>query len=288
MKSLVLAGVALVVLTGTSFAQPHAHLDTGHLDPRLRDRGVGVPVSLFGTYIQKGQFFIYPFFEYYYDTNAEYSPSELVPNGDPLDYEGKYTATEELLFLGYGVTDNLALEFEAAIIQTRLEKSPSDPTPDSQLPDVREEDGLGDVEGQIRYRFLRETESRPEFFTYFETVFPTADDFSLIGTSDYEFKLGVGFLRGWSFGTMTARISGAYVMDEDAFELGECSLEYLRRLSAQWRVYGGFEGTQDEVEFLTEAQWHFSRRAFVKLNTSFGVTSKATDWAPEVGLLITL
>jgi hypothetical protein len=36
---------------------------------------------------------------------------------------------------------------------------------------------------------------------------------------------------------------------------------------------------------LTAPQWHFSPRAYAKLNTAFGVTSKATDFAPEVGVL---
>ena len=289
MKSLLLGGVASALLTAASFAEePHAHLDTGHLDARLRDRGVGVPLSAFGTYIQKGQVFIYPFFEYYYDKDFKYSPSDLVTGGVEQEFFSKYTATEELLMLAIGVTDNLALEFEAAVIQTRLEKSSADPTPDSQLPDVREEDGLGDVEGQIRYRWARETESRPEIFSYFETVFPTQDEGSLIGTTDFEFKLGAGLLRGFSWGTMTGRASVAYDMADETFDVGEASVEYLRRLSSQWRVYGAVEGTVDDLGLITEAQWHFSRRAFLKLNSSVGLTSEATDWAPEVGVLISL
>jgi hypothetical protein len=30
----------------------------------LRDRGEGLPTSMFGTYIRKGEFLLYPFFEY--------------------------------------------------------------------------------------------------------------------------------------------------------------------------------------------------------------------------------
>ena len=43
----------------------------------------------------------------------------------------------------------------------------------------------------------------------------------------------------------------------------------------------GVEGTQDEVEFISEAQWHISDRVFLKLNNAVGLTSKAADWAPE-------
>jgi len=43
----------------------------------LKDRGTGIPTSMFGTYINKKEVIIYPFYEYYYDDNAEYSPEEL-------------------------------------------------------------------------------------------------------------------------------------------------------------------------------------------------------------------
>jgi len=42
---------------------------------------------------------------------------------------------------------------------------------------------------------------------------------------------------------------------------------------------------QDEIELITEAQWHVSDRVFLKLNNAFGITPKATDWAPEIGIM---
>jgi hypothetical protein len=77
-----------------------------------------------------------------------------------------------------------------------------------------------------------------------------------------------------------------YSVENSQWDTGEYGLEYLKRLSPQWRVYGGFEGTQDELSVILEAQRHFKQdRVILKLNSGFGVTSKATDWAPEVGLL---
>jgi len=81
-------------------------------------------------------------------------------------------------------------------MQASLEKSDEDT---SNMPDKIEESGLGDVEGQVRYRWFGEKEYRPEVFSYFETVFPTQDEGSLIGTSDWEFKLGVGMIKGFSW-----------------------------------------------------------------------------------------
>ena len=58
--------------------------------------------------------------------------------------------------------------------------------------------------------------------------------------------------------------------------------------SPSWRVYAGGEGTQDEVSLITEAQWHLRPNMFVRFNTGVGLTSKATDWTPELGILLTL
>lgn len=260
------------------------HLETDQLPAHLRDRGKGIPLSMFGTYIQKGQLIVYPFFEYYRDHDAEYSPVELGLTED-IDYRGRYRASEELIFLGYGVSDRAAIELEAAVIQARLETSPNDP---SDLPAVIEESGLGDVEGQFRWRWLVESGRRPEVFSYFETVIPTQEEGSLIGTSDWEFKLGHGVIRGFGWGTVTGRLAVEYDKAESTFELGEIAIEYLKRLSPRWRIYLGVEGTQDEIEFIPEVQHHLSKRLFLKGNSAIGVTSKAADWAPEVGIVFSL
>jgi len=250
---------------------------------RLHDRGPGQPTSMFGTYIRAGEFLLYPFFEYYLDHDAEYTPDEL-GYGLDQDFRGQARASEYLVFLACGITDWLAVEFEMALYTSaRLETAPEDPTA---TPDVIQESGTGDVEGQLRVRLAHETDSRPEFFSYFELVSPQQTDKVLIGTPDWEYKLGFGAVRGYSFGTLSARVAVEYSMEESAAELGEYGLEYLRRLSPSWRVYLGIEGSQDEVELIPEAQWHIKTdKVIVKLNSAFGMTSKAADWAPEVGIL---
>ena len=285
MKATILGILGAALLVGTSAAQEkRAPLDTEGLPAYLRDRGQGTSLSQFASYVQKRELIIYPFYEYYHDSDYEYSPNEL---GQALDqdFRGSYKANEVLLFLAYGVTERLAIELEAAYIDAELEKSNEDPT---SLPAKISESGVGDVEGQIRYRWALETPSRPEIFSYFETVGPTQDEGSLIGTTDWEFKLGFGVMRGYSWGTVTGRGAVEYDLAEDAAALGELAVEYVRRLSAKWRVYGGFEGTQDEVSVITEAQWHFVPRGCLKMNSGFGLTSKATDWAPEVGVMLSL
>ncbi|MCI0330003.1 MAG: hypothetical protein L0196_03495 [candidate division Zixibacteria bacterium] len=257
-------------------------LNAQELPSYLRDRGTGVPSSMFGTYLQKGELRVYPYFEWYADSDLEYKPSEL-GYWLEVDYRGRYRASEWLLFLGYGLTSDLVLEFEAAAISAELEKSSNDT---SAMPQDVEESGLGDVEAQLRWRFLRENQSRPEVFTYFETVFPLQKTRRLIGTSDWEFKLGFGAVRGFGWGTMTLRLAVDYTRAERKFEAGSYALEYLKRLSPAWRAVALIEGNQfDEVELITEMQWYINPRTYLKFNNGWGLTTNATDFAPEVGLM---
>ncbi|MGD9489625.1 MAG: hypothetical protein AB7W47_16515 [Calditrichaceae bacterium] len=247
----------------------------------LQDRGTGVPTSMFGTYIRGGELLIYPFFEYYYDKDAEYAPSDFGYDLD-RDFRGKYTATEGLIFLGYGITDRLIIEVEAAVISATQNRAGDD---NSGMPEKIEESGLGDVQTQFDYYWLKESNSRPGAFSYFEIVYPFNKDKELIGTADWEFKGGTGIIRGFGWGTISIRGALEYNKSEDKFEIGEIAVDYLKRLSNIWRVYAGIEGTQDEVELITEAQLHLSRRVFIKFNNAFGISSKATGWAPEIGVM---
>jgi hypothetical protein len=176
----------------------------------LNDRGNGQPVSMFGTYINKGELLIYPFFEYYLDNNMEYKPAEM-GYGSNEDFNGKFRASEGLIFVSYGITDWLAIEIEAAVIKAALDKADSDT---SAMPDRIEEFGTGDVEGQLRFRWLKESSRRPEIFSYFEAVTPEQKDKVLIGTPDWEFKFGSGVIKGHSWGTMTLRLAVEYSKEE--------------------------------------------------------------------------
>lgn len=253
-------------------------------EPRwLRDRGPGVPTSQFGTYVRRGELLVYPFAEFYLDRNYEYKPGEL-GYGHDTDYRGRYSAKEALLFVGFGITDNLAVEVEGALIRAELRKGLDDP---SAMPLEVEEAGLGDVEAQIRWRFRPEAGRRPELFTYFETVFPFQRSRRLIGTRDWEWKLGFGMIRGFSWGTMTVRSGLEYSRAEGKVEVGEYAIEYLRRLSSRFRAFAMIEGNQlDEVALITELQWRVARRAWLKLNNGWGLTTNATDFAPEIGVML--
>jgi len=279
------AQTPLPATQGPAAQRTVAQSDAAQTAPYLKDRGTGIATSIPGTYVRRGELVIYPFYEYYRDHNFEYKPEEFGYAGS-TDFRGRYRAHEALFFMAYGISDRLAFEMEAATIKASFEKSPAD---QSAMPNRIEESGLGDVEAQLRWRWRKEDERRPEVFSYAEVVFPHHKKKTLIGTPGVELKLGTGVIRGFSWGTMTFRAAASYSGGSTSkFDLGECAVEYLKRLSPKWRLYVGLEGTPDELSVIPELQWHFSRKAYLKFNSGVGVTSKATDWAPEVGLVFTL
>ncbi len=276
--------VLTLVLT-MSGAAPAAAQESTQSPPYLQDRGTGVATSMFGTYVRRGELVVYPFFEAYVDDNLEYKPEEYGYRGD-LDFRGRYRAKEALLWAAYGFTDRLVVEFETAVIRATFDKAPDDP---SGLPSRVVQSGLGDVEGQLRYRWREENAQRPELFSYFEAVVPHHGRKFLIGTGGWELKFGTGVIRGFRWGTITARAALEVATNSSSpFDLGEYAVEYLKRVSPHFRVYLGVEGTQDEVGLITEAQWHVSPHAFVRVNNGLGLTSKSTDWAPEIGIVFTI
>jgi hypothetical protein len=274
--------VTLVVLTACMLGlwQPPAAFSQETKPFYLKDRGPGVPTSMFGTYVQKGELIVYPFFEYYLDNNMEYSPNEFGFTLDQ-DFRGKYRESEWLMFLAYGLSDRLALEVEAAMTRASLVRSPDDL---SGMPDKLAESGLGDVQTEIRWMWSKETDRRPGFFSYGEVVFPFQRTKYLIGTSELETKAGIGLIRGFQWGTITIR--AAVEQAGGVVDLGEYAVEYYKRLSKSLCVYAGIEGTQDELEFISEFQFWLSDTVRFKINNAFGLTSKATGWAPEIGLMI--
>jgi len=269
------------VVTVLCIVYSSVSLSQSDLPYYLQDRGTGIPTSMFGTYISEGQTIVYPFFEYYSNKDAEYKPAEL-GYGDKTDYRAKYEAKEALIYVSHAFSDMVAAEFEVSAITATQHKA-SDDT--SAMPDKLEESGLGDVEGQIRWRYNKEDENTPEYFSYFETVLPLQKNKKIIGTQDWEFSLGVGALKGFTWGTLMVRASMEYIKEDKKTELGEMAIEYLKRVSPLFRYNLTIEGSQDEWDFIVDLQYHFRENAFVRVNSGFGLTDKSNDFTPEIGVV---
>lgn len=268
--------IASSALAGTAFADD--------LPYYLEDRGTGVSTSLFGTYVRNGELLVYPFYEYTSNKDQEYAPEDLGFVGTQ-DYRGKNTEHEALIFVSYGISENVGVEVESAIWTTATQhKSPDDP---SAAPSEFTESGFGDTQAELRWRWWNETDKRPELWSYFETVFPFQKNRKIIGTQDWELIQGVGLTRGFHFGTLTARASVEYQSDEGKVAFGEYALEYLKRLSPRWRTVLAVEGEEDEVTGIVEIQRQVAQNALLKVNNGFGLTSKAPELAPEVGIAFT-
>jgi hypothetical protein len=250
----------------------------------LGDRGGGVATSIFGTYVRKGELLVYPFYEYVRSSEDEYHGAELGFVGE-IDYLGESREHEAVLFLAYGLTENLAVELEGELFVSKtLERAPDDTT--TGMPERLEESGLGEIEAQVRWRFSEETETRPELFSNFEVKFPTTSDNVLIGARDWAVAVGFGADKGFRWGTLTSRLSVGYEGEEEEFALGEYAIEYLKRLSQSWVAYSAIEGEDDELSLLLGAQWQLGPHLYWKMSTGVGLTPKADDFAPEVGLLL--
>jgi hypothetical protein len=65
--------------------------DIGALPDYLHDRGAGVTTTQFATYVRKGEWLVYTYYEYDGDKDKEYKPLELGFNQDQ-DYFSKEIA----------------------------------------------------------------------------------------------------------------------------------------------------------------------------------------------------
>ena len=286
MKALVLRLRPLWALVLTMLVVPPGADAQDTLPRYLKDRGTGVASSVFGTYIEPRQVVLYPFFEYSYDHDREYSPAEL-GYGLAHDYLGKFHGYNAQLLLAYGVNDWLALELEAAWLHAELEKSPQDT---SATPAKITESAVGDLEGNVRIRLKTEGEKRPEIFSWLELTARTNPDKKLIAEPYWDVRPGIGFVKGFGFGTLSIKVAGEYNREESHPILGEVTIEYLKRLSPAWRLFvaieGGEGGAPDEFEFITGVRWRISNSVAFKFDNSVGLSPKATDWAPQAGLMI--
>lgn len=209
--------------------------------------------------------------------------------GPDVDFRGRFRGTSSQLFVGYGVSDRIGVELEAAYVTARLEKSPADTFA---TPAVTRQSGITDLEAQVRARLLQETAGRPELFGFVELVARSQRGKTLIGEPDWDAKPGIGLVRGFGFGTVTVRIAAEWNYAEHKPDLGEFAVEYLKRVAPAGHLYLAFEGGEggalDEWDFISGLRWRIARAVDLKLDNALGISSKATDWALQGGVMFHL
>jgi len=277
-----LATFALVLgITATAVVQRQ-----DSLPPHLRERGRGVRTSDFQTYVRRHQLLLLPAASYLKDHDFEYNPLDW-GFGTQTDLRGELSRSSAQLLIVYGVTDWLAFELEGSYLSARFEKDARDTTA---TPARIRESGLGDFAGQIRVRFGQERGRRPEIWGSLEVIPRNMKSKVLIGDKITDVKGEFGLTRGFHFGTMTLKTTVEYNHGDHHWDLGETSLEYLRRLSPDFRlllaIEGGEGGAPDEWVFVTAGQWRIASGCFLKFANGFGLMSKSTDWEPQLGILL--
>ena len=283
-----LSPVLAVLSFSASAGLAHAvHAQAHALASSWGDRGAGVPASMFGTYVSRGQLLVFPFLAYTTDHNREYEPAQLGGGPDGA-FLGKYKNSAAQIFVAYGLTDWLALELEGSVLSATLDRSPSDPSGTTRR---ISESGLSDIEGHVRMRLARENGTRPELFAFLEVQAPSQRNKLIIGDDAWDLKPGIGAVRAFPWGTMSIRTTVEYNRDDTHWDLGESSIEYLRRLSPAWRVYAGIEGGEtggpDEWELNLGVHWSVTRLLTVRVDNGVGISAKANDWSPQIGVLFT-
>ena len=277
-----LATFALVLgITTTAVAKQQ-----DSVPPNLRDRGRGVRTSEFQTYIERHHVLVLPSVAHVRDHNLEYNPLDW-GYGNQTDLRGTIRNRSAQLLLAYGVTEWLAVELEGSYRSARFERSSRDTTA---TPARIRESGVGDFAGQVRVRFAQERGRRPEIWGSVEVIPANLKRKVLIGDKLTDVKSEIGLTRGFHFGTMTLRTTVEYNHGDHHWDLGETSLEYLRRLSPAWRILlaieGGETGAPDEWVFVTAGQWRIANGCYLKLANAVGLMSKSTDWEPQIGILL--
>ena len=255
----------------------------------LRDRGPGVSTSLTGIYVNDGEWLGSATYQNLENRGFQYAPEEFgFP--DENDYLGKYKFSGGIFFAGYGLSDSVSLGLKVTGGSAKFNKASDDP---SALPAEVKESGLGEVAPELTWRFMRETASRPELFTYVSVLIPHDSDNRLLGTEDWVVLPGIGINRGFSWATLSARMGFEYdTASTSTLDFGQWTVEGQRRFSDAWWLSAGLVGTVgggnnfDEVWQTTYVEWSANPHVTVRFGSRIGLTTMTEGWTGELGIVI--
>jgi hypothetical protein len=287
-----LCAVAAALFAAGTASVPAQGESAARLPDYLRDRGSGIPTSRPGTYVTTGEWLVEPYLFYAKNKDFEYDPSDLGFPSPQESLHGRYEATEGRVFAAYGLSERVAVELDVGGIDASLQRDPLDV---SGLPPRLSNSGLGQLRARVNWRWMAESERRPELFSYAEIVIPHDSDQPLAGTPDLVLNGGLGVIRGFRWGTLSMRIGLEYdTGSESAADFHEYAFEYLRRFTDRLSLYLGyvvFEG--DEAYLATELHWAPRPNIMIRLGNRLGIeaqplsaTGNSADYVPTLGVLI--
>ncbi len=281
---------ALAVLCGICLCHNPARAeDVPQSAGYLRDRGPGVPTSLSGIYLNRDEWLGAASYQHLENRGFQYSPEEF-GFVDDNDYLGKYESSGGILFVGYGVSESIALGLKVTGGSIKLTKASDDLT---SMPVEMKESGIGEIAPELTWRFMTETAHRPELYTIVSVLIPQNRDKNLIGTQDWVVLPGVGLNRGFSWATLSARMNFEYdSASESAIDFGKWSIEGQRKFSDVWWVSAGLEGQVgggsnfDEAWQIAFVQWSPTPHVTVRFGSRIGLTQQTEGWTGEIGIVV--
>jgi len=164
-----------------------------------------------------------------------------------------------------------------------LDKALNDMT--AGIPNRIQEKGAGAVETNICWRLRRETKDLAEIYINFEVEYPLQKSKLLLGASDWEFSISIGRVKGYSWGTITSRMSIVYDRGEEEIKLGENAVEYLKKVDDNFRWISTLEGEEADISLIFETQRYINKNSYWKIGSGFGVTGQAEAFSPEIDFM---
>ena len=242
----------------------------------------GVPTSLAGTGIARQELLVIPSFEHSRNRGFQYNPEEF-GYGPGHDYHAERRTTEGTVFVGYGLTRNVAVEFEAGRGAVELRKSADDTTA---MPARLRESGTTGVTARISWLMRPESAGRAAWFGFVDASLPHDRARSLIGRRGVSWLVGVGAERTSRWGTVSARHSFEWdTASISPLDWGEFAVSWNRDVRRHTRATGAIEGQLDEIWLVLQVDQALGRRLSARFRNGVGLTRTASGLAPEAGLM---
>ena len=209
---------------------------------------------------------------------------------DETDFLGKYESSGGILFLGYGISESVALGLKVTGGTTKLTKASGDL---SAMPAEMKESGIDKIEPELTWRFLSESVNRPELYAFVSAQIPHNRDNNLVGTQDWVVLPGIGLNRGFSWATLSARMNFEYdAASESTIDFGKWTVLGQRRFSDAWWLSAGLEGQVgggnnfDEAWQNTTVMWSATPHVAVRFDSRIGLTEQTKGWTGEIGIVV--
>jgi hypothetical protein len=160
---------------------------------------------------------------------------------------------------------------------------------------TRDDQGLGDIAGRLRYQLWREQGARPDVILDLGGKAPTGDD-PLLGTGHWNVAVGITLVKTLDPVVFFGRLGYTFTLQREGVDLGDeihysigMGFSLNDRVSVNWQAIGAYVGQTERdgkeipgssLEILSlqlSVTVLVTRRLFVEPVVNFGLTADAVD-----------